>query len=65
MKHTAQIIHLKERIKKLKEERDIMFSIIDTVSHDEQIYLLEAITDMTNVIEKNKYQIEVYIHENN
>lgn len=64
MKHSAQIIHLKDRIKKLKNERDIMFSIIDTVCHEEQIYLLEGITDLTNEIEKIKSQIEVYIHEN-
>lgn len=65
MKHYPQIEHLKSKIRKLKQERDDMFSVVDVVSHDEQIYLLNAMLEITDEINDYKKQVEVLIHENN
>lgn len=65
MKHYPQIEHLKSKIRKLKQERDEMFSVVDVVSHDEQVYLLNAMLEITDEINDYKKQLEVLIHENN
>lgn len=47
----------KRRIRLLKIERDDLFSILDEVTHDEQVILLESITELTDQININKSYI--------
>lgn len=47
----------KKRIRLLKTERDDLFAILDEVTHDEQIILIQAITELTDQININKENI--------
>lgn len=49
----------KERVRKLVKHRDELFSIIDEVTTDEQILLLEAIQEITKKIKLEKLEMRL------
>lgn len=54
------------QIRKLKEERDKLFSIIDEVSYEEQAIMLDSIVEITDAIIHHKNMIkEMLKNENN
>lgn len=56
----------KEQIRKLIEERDKLFCIIDEVSFEEQAIMLDSIVEMTDAIIHHKKMIkEMLNNENN
>lgn len=56
----------KNRIRKLREERDQLFSIIDLLTYAEQVIILESITEMTHSIDDEKNAIKGLLkNENN
>ena len=59
------IKHRKNHIRKLREERDNLFSIIDEVTYDEQEIILESITELTNTINKEKENIKELLNIEN
>lgn len=61
-----EINNIKNRIEKLKKERDELFSVIDEVPLDEQLQLLECIKDMTEYINAYKNKLRKLVgNENN
>lgn len=61
-----EVIHIKKRIQKLKKERDELFSVIDEVPFDEQLFLLEGIKDITEYINSYKNKLRKLVkYENN
>lgn len=59
-----QIINNKKHIKKLRQERDQLFSILDEVSYEQQTILLESIMEITHTIDKHKNNLKRFLHEN-
>lgn len=49
----------KERVRKMVKHRDELFSIIDEVTTDEQILLLEAIQEITKKIKLEKLEMRL------
>lgn len=55
----------KNRIRKLREERDQLFSIIDELTYAEQVIILESITELTHSIDDEKNAIKELINNEN
>lgn len=61
-----EVNNIKKRIRKLREERDQLFSIIDESTYTEQILILESITELTHSIDDERNLIKELLNiENN
>lgn len=61
-----EINNRKNSIKKLREERDQLFSIIDEVTYEEQAIILDSISEITDAIIHQKNTIKELLNiENN
>lgn len=61
-----EVNNTKKRIRKLREERDQLFSIIDELTYAEQVITLDSITEITHLIDDEKNLIKELLNiENN